>query len=213
VANHPGEPANRASLQNVMILQEPWRVRFDSAWGGPTQPVTFNALQSWTDNTLPGIKYYSGTAVYQAVFNLPLQYQVTSQPLYLNLGTVKYIARVTLNGRDLGVVWTAPWQVQIPPNLLKTNGNQLQIEVTNTWRNRLIGDEQEPDDCEWLPSQYMYNSGRYLKQFPDWFLQNKPRPSKGRYCFTTWDYFDKNSPLMPSGLIGPVKIVQVVRGE
>lgn len=82
------------------------------------------------------------------------------------------------------------------------------IEVTNVWANRLIGDEQQPADCEWLPSQYFYNSGYQLKEFPDWFLNKQPRPSKKRYCFTTWNYFDKNSPLVASGLVGPVRIIE-----
>ena len=127
--------------------------------------------------------------------------------LYLDLGLVKHIAHVTLNGKDLGVIWTAPWSVQIPAGLLKSTGNNLAVEVTNVWANRLIGDEQEPDDCEWLPNMYFYNSGKYLKSFPDWFLKNQPRPSKGRYCFTTWNYFTKDSPLVPSGLMGPVQIL------
>jgi hypothetical protein len=95
----------------------------------------------------------------------------------------------------------------IPNGLLKAQGNTLTIEVTNVWANRLIGDEQEPDDCEWLPNNYFYNSGKYLKAFPDWFLNNQPRPSKGRYCFTTWNYFSKESPLVPSGLMGPVQLL------
>jgi hypothetical protein len=105
--------------------------------------------------------------------------------LFLNLGTVNHIARVCLNGRDLGVVWTAPWGVEIPKGLLKPTGNELEIEVTNVWANRLIGDEQEPPDCEWLPGHHFANQGGYLKRFPDWFVKKEPRPSKGRFCFTT----------------------------
>ena len=81
----------------------------------------------------------------------------------------------------------------------------LEIEVTNTWANRLIGDEQEPPDCEWLPGHMP--GGKFLKEFPDWFLKNSPRPSKGRFCFTTWNYFTKDSPLLPSGLLGPVRVM------
>ncbi len=58
---------------------------------------------------------------------------------------------------------------------------------------------------EWLPNAYFYNSGKSLKTFPDWFLKNESRPTK-RYCFTTWNYFDKTSPLISSGLLGPVEI-------
>ena len=127
--------------------------------------------------------------------------------LYLYLGTVRHVAHVVLNNKDLGTIWTAPWKVQIPRGLLKAGGNELVIRVTNVWANRLIGDEQQPPDMEWLPNMYFYNSGNYLKEFPDWFLQHQPRPSKGRYTFTTWNYFDKTSPLISSGLLGPVRVV------
>ncbi len=100
----------------------------------------------------------------------------------------------------------APWAVDIPEGLLKPKGNQLEIEVTNTWANRLIGDEQEPPDCEWLPGR---RPVEFLKAFPDWFVKGQPRPSKGRYCFTTWNYFKKDSPLLSSGLLGPVTIQSI----
>ena len=85
--------------------------------------------------------------------------------------------------------------------------NQLVVEVTNVWANRLIGDEQEPADQTWLPGHLDKNSG-YLKEFPDWFLNKQPRPSTRRYCFTTWTYFTKHSPLIPSGLLGSVRIIE-----
>ena len=152
--------------------------------------------------------------MYKKVVDIPAtQFLNKKDIFYLDLGTTKDIAHVTLNGKDLGVIWTAPWRVRIPAGLLKSNGNQLQIEVTNVWANRLIGDEQEPPDAAWLPGHMGdvvpgYNSGHFLKEFPDWFLNNKPRPSKGRYCFTTWNYFTKDSPLIPSGLLGPVRIMK-----
>ena len=108
-----------------------------------------------------------------------------------------------LNGRDLGVVWTAPWSVAIPPNLLQVRGNKLEIRVTHTWANRLIGDEQENADQMWAPG---HMGGTYMKEFPDWFLKNEKRPSEKRFCFTTWNYFTKSSQLLPSGLLGPVQL-------
>ncbi|HEY8732977.1 MAG TPA: hypothetical protein VIL90_00315, partial [Puia sp.] len=111
-----------------------------------------------------------------------------------------------LNGKDLGVVWTAPWNIRIPPGIIKQTGNTLTIKITNEWANRLIGDEQEPADCEWLPGDF---GGQFLKEFPDWWLKKQNRPSKGRYCFTTWNYFTKDSQLLTSGLLGPVKILEM----
>lgn len=198
--------ANFPAQKQLAEIKGTWHVQFDPRWGGPDKPVQFDTLTDWTKNADHGIKYFSGTAVYHITFNASAAVK-TKKTLYLDLGEVKHIARVSINGKDLGVIWTAPWSVRIPAGLLKSKGNALTVEVTNVWANRLIGDEQEPDDCEWLPNRYFYNSGKYLKEFPDWFLKHQPRPSKGRYCFTTWDYFSKDSPLIPSGLMGPVRVL------
>ena len=197
--------ANFPEFKRLQVIKGEWQVQFDQRWGGPDKPVPFDTLKDWTKNNNRGIKYYSGTAVYKINFDAPGV--KVHKDVYLDLGIVKHIAHVYLNDKDLGVIWTAPWNLMLPEGLLKAKGNSLTIEVTNVWANRLIGDEQEPDDCEWLPNQYFYNSGKYLKEFPDWFLNNQPRPSKGRYCFTTWNYFSKDSPLVQSGLIGPVQLL------
>ncbi len=192
----------------IAPLTGPWKVTFDPAWGGPAQAVAFAKLDDWTTRPEPGIRYFSGTAVYRQSFNLPSTHLATTEgATYLDLGVVHHVARVFINNQDLGVVWTAPWRVKVPAGLLKANRNQVIVEVTNVWANRLIGDEQEPADCEWLPGHLDKASG-YLKEFPDWFLRNQPRPSRGRYCFTTWNYFTKDSPLVPSGLLGPVRIMR-----
>jgi len=195
----PQNGKNFAEPSIVSTLDGPWAVEFDPHWGGPKQ-ITFDHLDDWTKRPEPGIRYYSGTATYRKTFDV----QDTKHISRLALGTVDHIARVKLNGRDLGVTWCEPWSVAIPNGLLKTTGNQLEIEVTNVWANRLIGDEQEPPDCEWVPGAR--GNGGSLKAFPDWLLKNQPRPSKGRYCFTTWNYFKKDSPLVPSGLLGPVTL-------
>lgn len=198
---------NFLSAKEVLSLKKPWQVTFDSIWGGPSKPVTFITLEDWTTRKEKGIKYYSGTATYRTTFNAPfLKSAGNKAVISLHLGVVKHIARVMLNGKDLGVVWTAPWKVNLPAGLLKEKGNMLEIQITNVWANRLIGDEQEPADCEWIQGSYG-NAGGYLREFPDWFLNNQPRPSKNRYCFTTWNYFTKDSPLVSSGLLGPVRIV------
>ena len=183
----------------------PWTVQFDPAWGGPAQ-AEFAQLEDWTKRPEPGIRHYSGTATYRSSFTA----DITDRRCFLDLGQVNYIARVRINDHDLGVVWTPPWGVTIPAGLLKAGKNSVEIEVTNVWANRLIGDEQEPADCEWLQGHVFGPNlcgGRYLKRFPDWFVNKTPRPSKGRYCFTTWNYFTKDSQLVPSGLLGPVRLL------
>lgn len=201
----PGNPAPRANfplLKPVVEIPGPWAVTFDPKWGGPANPVTFATLEDWTKRPEPGIRHYSGTAVYQIDFGLsPVG---TGAIRRIDLGTVHHLARVRLNGRDLGVAWTEPRELAVPPGLLRQEGNQLAIEVVNVWANRLIGDEQEPPDCEWLPG---HMGGSFLKEFPAWFLTGKPRPSGGRFCFTTWNYFTKDSPLVASGLTGPVRLL------
>lgn len=196
---------NFPELQIVREITNAWRVTFDSQWGGPKDPVTFARLDDWTERPEHGIKYYSGTARYTTTFDFQRPSAGNRQsPIYLSLGTVKDLARVRVNGRDLGVVWCAPWRVDIS-GVVKTGQNILEIEVVNCWANRLIGDEQEPADCEWLPGYMGY--GRFLKRFPDWFVNGTPRPSRNRFTFTTWNYFNKNSPLSPAGLLGPVQLL------
>lgn len=200
--------ANFADEEEVALLTGAWQVQFDPTWGGPTKPVTFTKLDDWTTRSEAGIKYFSGTAVYRQSFDMaPAQLAGKEVATYLDLGVVNHVAKVFINNKDLGVVWTAPWRVTIPAGLLKAKGNQVIVEVTNVWANRLIGDEQEPADQEWLPGHLDKKTG-YLKEFPDWFLNKQPRPSKGRYCFTTWNYFTKDSPLVSSGLLGPVRIMK-----
>ena len=196
---------NTSKKQNIK-LNKSWEVQFDPKWGGPIKPVLFKTLTDWTSNENKGIKYYSGTAVYKTNFKLNDIGFGNEDLITLQLGKVNHIAKVKLNGDEIGVVWTAPWQIKIPVSKIKPN-NELTIEVTNVWANRLIGDEQEPDDVEWIPGQYFTYTGKYMKEFPDWFLNNTQRPSKNRYCFTTWNYFDKDAPLIPSGLLGPVEIM------
>ena len=95
------------------------------------------------------------------------------------------------------MVWCAPWRVDITDS--HEDDNRLEIEVVNLWPNRLIGDEQLPADCE-------YHAGGNLARWPEWLLKNQPRPSQGRFTFSTWKYFNKDSPLLPSGLLGPVTL-------
>jgi len=174
--------------KQIAVLNNPWSVSFDPAWGGPVD-ITFDQLTDWSQNADPGIKYYSGTAVYKQTFDLT---SPKDQPMYLDLGHVKNVARIRLNGRDLGVVWTYPWQVDIS-RVVKAKGNQLEIEVANLWPNRLIGDEQLPDD------------GIQKGQWPDWLIKGEKRTSN-RYTFATHKHYKKDSPLLESGLLGPVTI-------
>ncbi|MHC4799872.1 MAG: glycosylhydrolase-like jelly roll fold domain-containing protein, partial [Planctomycetota bacterium] len=119
-------------------MSGPWTVKFDPEWGGP-ESVVFDKLQDWTKRPEEGIKYYSGKATYHKTFDLPELLRESNRKIHLNLGKLNNVAQVRLNGKDLGIVWTAPWNVDITRAVLST-GNNLEIEVVNLWPNRLIGD-------------------------------------------------------------------------
>lgn len=135
---------NFPEIQTTDTLQGSWQVHFDERWGGPAS-VVFPALSSWTERPEAGIRYYSGSAVYHKEFTVDTGRLRAGTPLYLNLGTVKDvgIAHVRLNGRDLGVLWTPPYRVSIS-GIVHAGNNVLEVEVINSWRNRLIGDRDKP---------------------------------------------------------------------
>ncbi len=133
---------NHPALSPAMEVKGPWTVKFDPKWGGPEQ-IVFEKLVDWTKRPEEGIKYYSGTATYHKTFDLPKGLRQGGKRVYLDLGKFKNVAQVRLNGKDLGVVWTAPWQVEIT-GAVKPAGNRLDIDVVNLWPNRLIGDAKLP---------------------------------------------------------------------
>ncbi len=187
-------------LSELTTIEGPWEVAFDPAWGGP-EKIVFENLDDWSARPEEAIRYYSGTAVYRKTFDIPRAVPLQGEPLWLDLGEVKNIASVRLNGHDLGVVWCDPWRVEVT-KAVKGRGNCLEVRVANLWPNRLIGDEREPPDAEYA------RNGRLLR-WPDWLLRGEPRPSPGRYAFATWKHFGADSPLLPSGLLGPVRILTI----
>jgi hypothetical protein len=199
-------PAKPVGEQVMTTLSGSWDVKFDPTWGGP-ESIAFPELADWTKHEDPGVRYYSGTAVYRKQLHLAEVPRATG--MWLDIGVCHHLATVTVNGKGLGVVWTAPWRIDVSGHL-KRGENVVEIAVTNVWANRLIGDEQQPADVLWEVGEPTFHSGDYLKEFPDWFLKDELRPSRGRYTFTTWNYFKKDSPLVPSGLLGPVRLLQQV---
>ncbi len=194
---------NFSEIHEAAKLEGPWEVSFDPKWGGP-EKISFDRLEDWSQRPEEGIKFYSGIATYRKTFDLPpglerkTQTGNTTPRLWLDLGVVKNICRVRLNGRDLGVVWCAPWRVEITA-AAKPKENQLEISVANLWANRLIGDEKLPADAE------LNEKGR-LVRWPEWLLKGDSRPATGRYAFSTWRHFNPDSALFPSGLLGPIAL-------
>ena len=184
-------------------LAGPWQVGFAPVVGSPAK-ATFGELQSWSENADPNIKYFSGTATYSKA--LRLDSPRPGQRYILDLGTVHEMAAIKINGRAMGVIWHAPFRIDVT-SALKAGENQLEIQVTNTWANRLIGDEQEPEDAQWDEWEGFRDFGGYcMKAYPDWFVKNQPRPSQGRKSFVTYNYFKKDAPLLPGGLLGPIQL-------
>jgi hypothetical protein len=124
-------------------LAGPWQVRFDPRWGGPGD-VRFDDLIDWTLHPDPAVKFYSGTAVYKKTFTMPQTFR-PGQGVLLDLGRLEDvgIAKVILNGLDLGILWTPPFQADLT-NAIQKGENTLEVEVVNSWRNRLIGDKDLP---------------------------------------------------------------------
>ena len=180
-------------------LQHPWTVDFTPGAGAPMH-TRFIKLQSWSESKDPGIKVFSGTATYHQDFNVSSSFLRKSDRQILDLGQVEVTARVKLNGHDLGLVWRAPYKLDVT-GFLRVGTNRLEIKVTNLWPNRMIGDELLPEDGD-------RNDNGTLKTWPKWVEQGKSSPS-GRFTFTSWKLWHKDDALLPSGLIGPVRLTAV----
>lgn len=133
---------NFVPKKTIGKLSGSWTVYFDKKWGAPDS-VEFLTLEDWTKRPETGIKFYSGTARYLKYFDAP-NYE-KGMPIYLNLGVFKSLAMVKLNGHSLGLVWAEPHIVDISKFLIDKN-NVLEIEVTNTWNNRVVGDAALTDE-------------------------------------------------------------------
>ena len=153
---------------------------------------------SWSQHPDPGVKHFSGTATYSKTFDISQEMLGNKRRLYLDLGNVAVMAEVKLNGKNLGILWKAPFRIEIT-EAVKSGTNTLQVSVVNLWINRMIGDEFLPADCE-------LNGDGSLRAWPAWLLEGKPNPS-GRFTFSTWRLWGKNEALQESGLIGPVRIL------
>jgi len=175
-------------------LPGPWQVEFPPDRGAPSR-ITLQELASWTAHADPGVKFFSGTATYRTNFELTAK----PQHLRLDLGDVQVMAEVLVNGKNLGVLWKPPFNTEIT-DAVKQGHNELEVRVTNLWPNRMIGDEQYPDDVTWMDHDL------YPAVWPDW-LTNGTKRASPRITFTTRRTFNKSDALLPSGLLGPVRLI------
>jgi hypothetical protein len=168
----PKQPTpNFPRYNTVAEISGDWDVSFPPGLGAPEQ-VTFESLTDWTKRPEDGIRYFSGVATYRKHFSLPAG--VGMAKTFLDLGAVHSMATVRVNGKDLGLLWTAPWHVDIT-EAAQPGPNTLEIEVVNVWNNRLAGDAA--------------------------------LPVSQRSSTLLLESVTKATPLLPAGLIGPVKIL------
>ena len=151
----------------------PWAVSFEPDCGAPPS-IMLNSLASWTDSTDPGVKYFSGTGTYTRTIQAPKDWFKAGAHLFIDLGDVKNLAEVLVNGKSLGVAWHSPYRVDAT-SALKSGANVVVVKVTNAWVNRLIGDLQ---------------------------------PGATKYTYADVTPYKADSPLMPSGLLGPVAVLR-----
>ena len=175
---------------NQIAIDGKWTVTFDPKWG-PKNPIELDSLQTWNQSTNEEIKYFSGSALYKNEFTISKK-QMSTSPIYLDLGKVEVFAKVTLNGKELGTLWKAPYRVEISKSI-KKGINLLEIEVTNLWVNRLIGDERFED---------------FDRKNIDWLSKGlAPSADAPRKTFLAKSIWKKEDVLVPSGLIGPVSLL------
>jgi hypothetical protein len=162
----------------VATVNGPWKVNFQPDRGAPPS-ITLDKLSSWTENQDAGVKYFSGTGAYTKTIDAKADWFTKGAHLWIDLGDVRNLAEVTVNGKPLGIVWHAPYRVDAS-SAMRPGANEVSIKVTNAWVNRLIGDQQQDATV--------------------------------KYTFTTEKPYKATSPLLPSGLLGPVRIDSVTAG-
>jgi len=184
-------------LPSPISITGDWEVQFRKE-DGYEATHNFTELMDWKDHENDDIKHYSGTAIYKKTFSIDKALVKKGHKLFLDLGEVSIAAKVILNGEDLGVTWVAPYEVDIT-KATKVGDNELIIELTNLWTNRLLGDNALPDN-----SGYDTKS----KRMPEWYINNQPAPKSQRHTFTVTNFYRRKSTqfLISSGLLGPVKI-------
>lgn len=188
-------------------LKGPWRVTFPPNLGAPPE-VSLPELISLHRHPDPGVQYFSGTATYRTTFDLEAIHASSEQRVFLDLGRVEVIAEVQLNGRECGILWKPPFRVDVT-DVVRRGDNELRVMVTTLWPNRLIGDEQLPPEADFGEAGRA-GFGNAIAKLPQWYVEGKPKPAGGRVTFTTWRHYSKDSPLLESGLLGPVLLRRAV---
>ncbi len=181
-------------LPEELNLDQDWQLRFVKGKGAPAGVFKFPRLMSWSEHENKDIAYFSGSAEYTREFS-PLPGTVGKNfRNILDLGEVRDIVHVELNGKDLGFLWRKPFSIDVT-GVLKDGKNTLKLTVTNTWPNRMIGDER--NNIKVAKTGY----------FPNWVLEDKPDSGNGRYTWSNFRGWKAQENLLPAGLLGPVRLL------
>ena len=189
-----------------------WSLSFPVDWysgGTAVKTVKVDGPVDWTTFEDPDIRYFSGVATCR-IRIAPLKLKHPSAALWLDLGALKNLAGVRVNGKEAGMLWRPPYRIDLTNAYLAAPDAPMDIEVrvANLWPNRLIGDDRLcAEDCEW-PSLSPPNIWRRgIVRLPDWVLDGRSSPT-GRKAFTTWKHWTGKDKLLPSGILGPVRLLE-----
>lgn len=179
----------------VIPIETAWTVLFPS--NSPAS-IKLSKLISLHKHPQFDVRHFSGTAVWKTRFQFSTINRSAEQKVLLHLGRIEVVAGVKLNGKSLGTLWKEPFAVDITRSI-KAGENSLELSVTNLWPNRMIGDE-------YFPKEATYDGDNIVTAFPDWYVNNKPKPGP-RKTFAAFNNFQKTNPLLESGLLGPVRLI------
>ena len=193
-----GEQKNmKADMPEDYQLEGDWSITFAKENGSKSKTIV-SELFPWNESEDPFIRFFSGTVAYTKEWDLPASFAEEGQNIYLDLGKVQKLARVWINGQLLPDLWKVPFRAEVS-QWLKTGSNELKVEVTNTWANQMIGDEELPADLKY-PGFH-----RNLTEIPPWMDGSRPRPTE-RETFAITKFFFKGDALEESGMLGPVTL-------
>lgn len=201
--------AVQVAVAAPQTVEGSWHVAFQSHRGAPPS-IELPQLRSLHLHEDPGVRYFSGTAVYSHELKVPGAFLGGERRVVLDLGRVEVIAEVFVNGRAVGALWKEPYRLDIT-DAVHEGSNKLEVSVTNLWSNRLIGDEQLPPEDEFGIRDERGLDPHGITRLPAWYQQGKPKPEGGRVAFATWRFYTKDEPLLASGLLGPVRLLNPVR--
>ena len=173
VVRHGSQTTEASILTEIQTVNSTWQVHFEQKNGGIADEE-FTELESWTRKENPVVKYFSGTAVYKTTVAIDSTMLENSARIFIDLGVVKNIADISVNGNPAGILWKAPFRTADIKPLLHEGDNTLEIKVTNVWRNRMIGDVQ---------------------------------PGEKHPVTAIRRFYKSTDKLLPSGLLGPVRLI------